>query len=277
MNCKYSEETMALFVEDDLPSEQADNIARHLSDCDRCRKLCERLQTTQAFLKARLRPVSAESISRQTLADVRHAVLAEIQDWPKSMGLRGRFERALWLGYRKNVFAWASLAIIVVVSATALVQARRSAQAAGPVAMFDAAGNTLMRPDGYRDWVLLGSSFGKHVAGSQTEAAATAETSRTVYLNRPAYKAYKVTGKFPEGTVLVLELGKAAALEVSVKDSARFAAGWGFFDFSSENGSIPNKVQALPESSNCRSCHQTCAETDQVFTQFYPILRSTRT
>jgi hypothetical protein len=37
---------------------------------------------------------------------------------------------------------------------------------------------------------------------------------------------------------------------------------------------VTSNAPPLPESSGCRTCHQQDAETDQVFTQFYPVLRS---
>jgi hypothetical protein len=37
---------------------------------------------------------------------------------------------------------------------------------------------------------------------------------------------------------------------------------------------IISETHALPESSGCRACHRQDAETDHVFTQFYPVLRS---
>jgi len=66
------------------------------------------------------------------------------------------------------------------------------------------------------------------------------------------------------------------ALEASVKDSSRFDGGWGFFDFTDNDGKMKAKAQALSDGTGCRSCHEERAETDHVFTQFYPVLRSAR-
>lgn len=70
--------------------------------------------------------------------------------------------------------------------------------------------------------------------------------------------------------------GNTPVLLASVKDSTRFDGGWGFFDFTGLDGRVASKTQALPESSGCRACHRQDAETDHVFTQFYPVLRSAR-
>jgi hypothetical protein len=67
----------------------------------------------------------------------------------------------------------------------------------------------------------------------------------------------------------------APALEASVKDSSRFKGGWGFFDFTDKDGEIGSKARALPDGA-CRPCHELLGQTDHVFTQFYPVLRSAR-
>jgi hypothetical protein len=88
-----------------------------------------------------------------------------------------------------------------------------------------------------------------------------------------AYREYEHTGKFPEGTVMVLETLSPAkdveGLQVSVKDSNRFEGGWGFYNFDGAFG----KSDALPHTAGCLSCHQEKAATDHVFTQFYSALK----
>ena len=107
MSCSYSEETLALYVEGDLSTGEADRVRRHLSDCGSCQNAYERLRNSQAFLKSRLSSATTESISRHTLVEVRHAVLAQIQRCEIVPSWRLRVERALWLGCRKNGFAFA--------------------------------------------------------------------------------------------------------------------------------------------------------------------------
>jgi hypothetical protein len=65
-------------------------------------------------------------------------------------------------------------------------------------------------------------------------------------------------------------------LQVSLKDSRRFKGGWGYFDFSGPAGRPKTKADALAEENSCRVCHERNAETDHVFTQFYPGLKSVR-
>jgi len=149
---------------------------------------------------------------------------------------------------------------------------------------------TLKRPEGYREWVFVGSSLG--LAYSQTPGQSQArnpELYHNVYINPSSYREYARTGKFPDGTVMVLELARSevksepglqgsykkdfVALEASVKDSSRFEGGWAYFNFTEAPGKL--KATAEPFSQNvCWSCHHTNAATDHVFTQFYPVLRA---
>ncbi len=115
-----------------------------------------------------------------------------------------------------------------------------------------------------------------------------------MYLKPEAYREFVKTGKFPEGTVLAMELASAdtkrepglqgsyekefIGLEVAVKDSSRFEApGWAYFNFSNGMGSdYKAKAEPFPASAGCVSCHKQNAATDNVFTQFYPVLRAGR-
>lgn len=149
---------------------------------------------------------------------------------------------------------------------------------------------TLLRPEGYREWVFVGSSLG--LAYSQTPGqnqARNPELYHNVYINPSSYREYAKTGKFPDGTVMVLELARPevksepglqgsyqkdfVALEASVKDSTRFEGGWAYFNFTEGAGKLKAKADPFPQNA-CWSCHHTNAGTDNVFTQFYPVLRA---
>ena len=145
--------------------------------------------------------------------------------------------------------------------------------------------NILERPAGYREWVFVGSSIGLNYSPHSDNASQ--ELFHNVYIDPAGYREYMASGKFPEGTVMVLELARPetkkepglqgsfekefVALEASVKDSNRFEGGWGYFSFTDAGGKL--KPSASPEERGCRSCHQERAETDHVFTQFYPVLK----
>jgi hypothetical protein len=142
-----------------------------------------------------------------------------------------------------------------------------------------AGSDTLLRPDGYREWVSIGSEAS---SGRSTSPHVPANPAsgfvRKVYIDRLAYREFSTTGKFPEGAVLVMELSSSPdkppfALEASVKDN-RFAGGWGFFDFTQPGGRIQDKARVVPDKSSCRTCHEERAGTDHVFTQFHPALKT---
>jgi hypothetical protein len=159
--------------------------------------------------------------------------------------------------------------------------------------------NTLVRPAGYREWVFVGSSLGLGYSQSrenrekpQNPEKQRSEMYHNVYIDPAAYREYAISGKFPEGTVMVLEMVSAEvkkepglqgsyekdfmALEVSVKDSSRFEEGWAYFDFTEGMGSLKSEAEPIPQNAGCVSCHREKAATDHVFTQFYPVLKSVR-
>ena len=149
-------------------------------------------------------------------------------------------------------------------------------------------GERLARPRGYREWIFVGSSLGLSYAPDADAPAAARTLYHNVYIEPRAYHEYERSGRFPEGTVMVMELARAeskqqpglqgsyqqefAGLEASVKDSRRFKEGWGYFLFG--GGSVPLREQAAPQpASACWQCHHEHAATDHVFTQFYPVLK----
>jgi hypothetical protein len=143
----------------------------------------------------------------------------------------------------------------------------------------------LLRPEGYHEWVFVGASLGlSYAEGARGHGP---EEFHHVYLRPESYDAFLRTGTFPDRTVLVLELheaaekvapsrhglfeGKRVAVEAAVKD-ARLKDGWGYFSFG--DGSELS-ARAFPRGS-CFECHRQHAAVDNVFVQFYPVLRDAR-
>ncbi|MGE5191328.1 MAG: cytochrome P460 family protein, partial [Deltaproteobacteria bacterium] len=110
-----------------------------------------------------------------------------------------------------------------------------------------------------------------------------------VYINPEVYAQYVKTGKFPEKTVLVLDIFKAeereprkivaeglfpgahAGVAVAVKNSARpdgSKTDWAYYDFGLES----KTAKAFPDKA-CYDCHLQHADDDNVWVQFYPTLR----
>ena len=125
---------------------------------------------------------------------------------------------------------------------------------------------TLLRPVNYREWVFVGSSRGLSYAANppaQSQASSgMGEMYHNVYITPNAYREFAKTGKFPEGTMLAMEMASAdtkrepglqgsyekefIGLEVSVKDSSRFESGWAYFNFSNGMGSVSYTHLTLP-------------------------------
>src|SRR5262245_39773052 len=158
-----------------------------------------------------------------------------------------------------------------------------------PAAQFEGK-DTLLRPEGYREWVFVGSSLGlryeegKKVGPEQQEY-------KNVYIDPVAYRAYQQTGTFPQGTVLVLETAAGEekkepglrgsfqkefnGLAAAVKDRDRFPDGWAYFTFSDGRGNTKPKARPAKKSA-CYDCHREKGAEDHVFTQFYPVLKAAR-
>jgi len=261
---------LALHVEGDLPDGAAESTSRHLRTCEDCRRFLEELRARQSLLKS----LRCETISPSECARVRRAVMSIINHGQDRSGWALRIERAIMLGFRRRSYALAAFALLGIVSASVVAQMRHGLpHTTQAVAVFEG-GDALFRPEGYRDWIRVGPSATPHRSGVDHGAArATRTATPSVYIDPSGYREYARTGRFPEGTVMVWE--SAPVLLASVKDSTRFDGGWGFFDFTGLEGRMTSKAQA-PDSSGCRACHRRDAETDQVFTQFYPVLHSAR-
>jgi hypothetical protein len=289
VSCRFSKQQLALHAEGDLPEAAAQLAARHLAACEDCRRFLDRLAARQALLKTLRR----ERFSPSECTGMRRGVMAIIDDRRDRAGWVLRLERAIVLGLRPRSYALAAFALLGLVSVSVLAQMRHASLDANAAAAVFEGRDTLLRPDGYRDWIVLDPSTKTHRLGADNGSTYgsthdSQAAGHSVYINPSGYREYVKTGVFPEGTLMVWESlnpeseaagrphRQSPALLASVKDSARFDGGWGFFDFTGTAGSVTTRAQALLDSSGCRSCHRQEAETDHVFTQFYPELRSAR-
>lgn len=147
----------------------------------------------------------------------------------------------------------------------------------------------LKLPKNYHTWVYLGSPL---TPNALNNGKASFPEYHNVYIQHEAYKAYRKTGKFPEGTILLKELqltqpgsnpdgssvepsgrgyfpGARNGIDISVKDSKRFkdTNAWGFFNFGHHAPPYEKTAVALPKEA-CAGCHIDNA-TDMVFSKFY--------
>jgi hypothetical protein len=158
-----------------------------------------------------------------------------------------------------------------------------------PFAQFNAQGE-LIRPVGYREWIFVGTPL---TPNDMNNGKAAFPEFHNVYIDPLSWAQWKINGQFPDGTLIIKELvsvgskqatsgngyfqGEYIGLEASLKSKKQFPdapGNWGFFRFTVENSPNLRKTAVAQATNNCSSCHQASAATDQVFTQYYPVLRA---
>lgn len=156
-----------------------------------------------------------------------------------------------------------------------------------PAYTFDASGE-LVRPTGYREWVYVGTPV---TPNDLNDGKAAFPEFHNVYIEPTAWAAWKRTGEFPDGTILMKELvsvgskaavsgagyfmGDFVGLEATIKDRSRFPdepGNWAYFTFSTEDHATLTKTAKAMDTATCNSCHEANAGHDFVFTQYYPVL-----
>lgn len=145
-------------------------------------------------------------------------------------------------------------------------------------------GNSLVRPADYREWIYLSSGLGMTYTPPATNRTAP-PTFGNVFVNPSSYRSFMQSGKWPNGTVFVLEFRNSdseasinkdgrfqttlAGFEAEVKDT-RFPDGWGYFGFASGAASTP--PLAGDAVATCVDCHTKNTAVERTFVQFYPTL-----
>jgi hypothetical protein len=182
----------------------------------------------------------------------------------------------------------------------AAVTAQAPAPAAAPPRVTDGvaytAAGAVLRPADYREWVYVTSGLGMSYAPENQPAAAPppGSTARppvfdNVFVNRQSYRAFMESGRWPDGTMFVLELrrgerhvsidtggqtqGPVVALEAAVKDSARYAStgNWAYIGFGRADN-LTASAMPNPPTASCYSCHREHTAVENTFVQFYPTL-----
>src|SRR3990172_8416495 len=147
-------------------------------------------------------------------------------------------------------------------------------------------GTNLVRPTDYREWVYVGGGLGLTYDAARNPQ--DPPRFGNVFVNPSAYLSFMQTGKWPDGTVLVLESrfsetdelvsergryqAKLRGIEAEVKDS-RFPDGWAFYDFGNAD-SLRDVAAPLAgeEVARCVECHTKNTAVERTFVQFYPTL-----
>jgi hypothetical protein len=161
----------------------------------------------------------------------------------------------------------------------------------------------LLLPTGFDTWVFVGSNLGLSYAPDAAAASAPpprapGQQFHNVSINKAAYDYFSANGRFPERTVLVMQVFEAAdkeprgvlasgvfngrriGLEVAVKNATRpdgKATPWAYYNFTdpSDRSKVLASATAYPDEA-CANCHQRHASIDNVWVQFYPTLRDRR-
>jgi hypothetical protein len=189
--------------------------------------------------------------------------------------------------------------LAVVASLTGYTQPQPAPQTRSTAPEYDEKGD-LKRPTDFRTWVFVGADLGlryhKEVSDAKTREQDLPKNEKpgefhNVYIRPESYEHYLTTGKFPDLTVLVMEVfetkerdakgivsgglfpGAQRRVEVAVKKSKRpdgSKTDWAYYDFDK-----PTKVTASAfRDAACYDCHLKHADADNVWVQFYPTLRS---
>jgi hypothetical protein len=148
----------------------------------------------------------------------------------------------------------------------------------------------LERPQGYREWVYVGTPV---TPNDMNDGKAAFPEHHNVYIDPESWAHWKSSGEFRDGTILVKELvsvgSKAAVsgngyfqgdyigLEATIKSTTHYAdepGNWAYFSFSTPDYTpLTDTAEKFPAAS-CNACHAAAAADDFVFTQYYPVLRA---
>ncbi len=199
----------------------------------------------------------------------------------------------------KRIIAAAVTAFALTVSSGALLTSLQAQDSAVQKPTFSADGSVSI-PANWRSWVFIGTPL---TPNALNDGAAPFPEFHNVYIEPGAFAHFQKTGEFANGTQIAKELvlvrakdaddmhadgstnevsgrgyfqGEFQGLELAYKDTERFAAepgGWVYYSFGHKAPPYEKTAKAFPTES-CNACHEASADTDFVFTQFYPVLRS---
>ena len=172
-------------------------------------------------------------------------------------------------------------AVCLIVTAALVLHPEKTANASSANAPVYTQTGEMLPPTNYREWIFLSSGIDM----SYTAKPAGMTMFDNVFVNPEAYRSFLATGIWPDKTVIVLEPREARSngsinqhghyqgadvmgIEVHVKDEARFAGKWAFFDFDKPT----SKGTLIPQGASCYTCHTAHGAVDTTFVQFYPTL-----
>lgn len=147
----------------------------------------------------------------------------------------------------------------------------------------------VLRPEGWRKWIFVGAPV---TPNDMNDGEAAFQEFHVTYMEPESFATFERTGKFPNGTQIVKEMvlvgakeassgsgyfmGNYYGLELTVKDTERYKdepGGWAYYSFGHKKPPY-NTTAEMEDAASCNACHEGNAETDWVFTQYYPVLRA---
>ena len=184
-------------------------------------------------------------------------------------------------------------------SLSAVTQPPAAAEVRSTDPQYDEKGD-LKRPADFRTWVFVGANIGLAYHSNlpdttprkqdQVKKKAGPGEFHNVYIQPEAYEHYLKTGKFPDRTMLVMDVyeakerdakgivsqglfpGAQRRFEVAVKNSKRpdgSKTDWAYYACDK-----PEKTTASAfRDAACHDCHLKHADVDNVWVQFYAVLR----
>ncbi len=194
--------------------------------------------------------------------------------------------------YRNSILSLGAVllsSLLIVVYWASLLVA--PVKAGGKVmAKFNASGE-MIRPEGWREWIYVGTPL---TPNSLNPPEAAFPEFHSVYIDPKSWAHYKKTGEFREGTMLAKELALVGAtqatsgkgffmaefsgFEIAYKSAKRFPnepGNWAYFTFGHKPEPYNATAKAMPTAA-CAACHTASAAEDMVFTQYYPVLRAAK-
>jgi hypothetical protein len=143
-------------------------------------------------------------------------------------------------------------------------------------------GKQLVRPEDYREWIYLSSGIGMEYNATGSER----ENFTNVFVPAWAYREFVATGKWPEKSMIALEVRSSATkgsinrgghfqtdiagFSIEVKDTQQFKDTWAYFSFGKD---AKTADPMTGPSDTCWQCHNDKGAVEHTFVQFYPTLK----
>lgn len=179
---------------------------------------------------------------------------------------------------------WLAVVALAVFAGGALALAQYETTELGGLAEHD--GNRMKLPADLDEWVFLGTSLGMGYTQRQFDPD-NPGNFQLALMEPNAYRAFKESGEFADGTMFALVFRRAAnrinpnragfvlgeflQVEIHLKDAARFEPGYNFYLYG-PGDEWADEVALDNGSNGCIDCHNENGAYDGVFVQFYPKL-----